>query len=105
MITYIRESGCLLSAYEQELCIWTVYRDLTFKYDINPPWHIKPEQIIKLSAPIVKIGYLPYTQLILAATTDGISFYDPVSVQQQSAKVQVRVKPGYYKELEEASFN
>lgn len=61
MITYVRESGCLLSAHEQELCIWTVYRDLTFKYDINPPWHIKPEQIIKLSAPVVKIGYLPYT--------------------------------------------
>lgn len=50
IIYYVKESGCLLSADQQDLCIWTIYRDLTLKYDINPPWTIKPEITIKLNA-------------------------------------------------------
>ncbi|CAD8184042.1 unnamed protein product [Paramecium pentaurelia] len=105
MLYYVNESGCLLSAEGLELCIWTIYRDLTLKYDVNPPWTIKPQINIKLNAQISQIGYLPFNQLIMVATTEGINFYDPVSYQQQSSKVQVRVKPGYYKELEEFTSN
>lgn len=42
MLLYCKQSGCLLSTAGNDLYIWTLYRDLTLKYDINPPWHLSP---------------------------------------------------------------
>ncbi len=40
VLFYCDYSGCLLSgdSYGQ-MCVWNIYRDLTLKFDINPPWN------------------------------------------------------------------
>lgn len=51
ILTFCQYSGCIISGDvvdkgESSLFIWNIYKDLTVKYDINPPWIITPVKVM-----------------------------------------------------------
>ncbi|KAM3142068.1 hypothetical protein pb186bvf_005722 [Paramecium bursaria] len=105
LIQYCKQSGCLISAQGLDLMVWSVYKDLTLQFDVNPPWHLTPQLKIKCSSQIHSLTYLSFAQLIAVGSQDGVELWDPVSIQQKPQKISVRIKPGYYQDIEDTFVN
>ncbi|CAG9314903.1 unnamed protein product [Blepharisma stoltei] len=90
-----------------ELLLWNLKKDLFDKFQINPPWTVKPyKKVPAHDGSVVDIDYLPISQLIVTAGSDQfIKFWSPTGVPYKLTEPHnlpvYANKPGKYRQMQD----